>query len=254
MMDSDDKKVILIIENNIGLGAFVSEILWENFNIVKASDGDQGQILARKINPDLILCDVMSPLVNGYDLCRILKSDFATSKLPIILLSHEASVASEIEGLRAGADDFLVLPCDNQLFELRIKKLIRIKSTLTDQEMVLTSQVGLSSVTGGFLEKLTGLVHDNLSDPDFGVHQMAFQIGISVSVLYRKLRLLTGGTVNDFVKDIRMKRALQMLEVGTFHVSEVANAVGYEDSKYFSREFRKTYGRAPKEIKRNSLK
>lgn len=120
--------------------------------------------------------------------------------------------------------------------------------------MVLTGQAGLSSVTGGFLEKLTGLVQDNLSDPDFGVHQMAFQIGISVSVLYRKLRLLTGGTVNDFVKDIRMKRALQMLEVGTFHVNEVANAVGYEDSKYFSREFRKTYGKAPKEIKRNSLK
>ncbi|WP_229216979.1 response regulator transcription factor [Dyadobacter luteus] len=254
MMISDDKGVILIVENNIGLGAFVSEILWENFNIVKASDGNQGQLLARKINPDLILCDVTSPLINGYDLCRILKSDFNTSRLPIILLSNEASVASEIEGLRAGADDYLVLPCDNQLFELRIKKLMRIKSTLSDQEMVISSQPKLSEVTGGFLEKLTGIVQENLSDPDFGVHQMAFHIGISVSVLYRKLRLLTGGTVNDFVKDIRMKRALQLLEVGTYHVNEVANAVGYEDSKYFSREFRKTYGKVPKEIKRGSPK
>jgi len=106
---------------------------------------------------------------------------------------------------------------------------------------------------GGLLEKLKQLVIENISDPDFGVHEMAFQIGVSVSVLYRKLRSLTGITVNEFVKRIRMKRAMQLLKAGTYHVNEVATAVGYEDSKYFSREFRRTFGITPMEVKRRGI-
>jgi AraC-like DNA-binding protein len=113
----------------------------------------------------------------------------------------------------------------------------------------MSVQLELDGISGRFLSKLEQMVFENISDPNFGVKDIAFRIGISVSVLYRKLRSLKGITVNEFVKKIRMERAMKLLEAGIYPVNEVAASIGYEDSKYFSREFRKFFGKTPMEVK-----
>lgn len=250
-MKSEKQKVILIIEASVELREFGRDMLSSDFQVVHASNGVDGVNLARKINPEIILCDVEVPLLSGLAVCARLKSDLTTSHISIILLQASPSEFLETECLRAGADDYILRAFDSKILALKIENQISLRTALRAQSLLPTSYLQQTqSLDGGFLEKVHSLVSENISDPNFGVHQMAFQIGVSVSVLYRKIRVLTGNTVNDFVKMVRMKRALQLLEAGTYHVNEVANAVGYEDSKYFSREFRKTFGKTPTEIKR----
>lgn len=251
-MNYEFRRVVLIISRSVELLDFSKNILRKNFHVVETGNGEEGLALARKINPDLVLCDIVVPLLTGLEICGRLKSDFATSHMSVILMGAVEAGFHEIDGLLAGADDFIHTPFDSKVLELKIDNLIRLRAVLQAQYICnIPSMSGSDELLyGGFIEKLRKLVFDNISDPDFGVHKMAFLIGISVSVLYRKLRSLTGITVNEFVKTIRMKRAMQLLEAGTYHVNEVANAVGYEDSKYFSKEFRKTFGKTPTEIKR----
>ena len=244
--------IVLVIEGGTDIRNFCKDVLMKNFHVVQADNGADGLVIARKIVPDLILCDMSVPPLGGLEVCEILKSDNTTSHIFFILLDKEGSRLREIAGLRAGANDYLSRPFDSNILELKIDNLIHLGKALRGQHpQELSRQLKQNEPEGPFLDKIRQLVHDNISDPDFGVHQMAFQAGVSVSVLYRKLRSLTGITVHDFVKTIRMKKAMQLLETGMNQVNEVATAVGYEDSKYFSKEFRKTFGKTPTEIKRN---
>ncbi|GAA4432300.1 hypothetical protein GCM10023091_04160 [Ravibacter arvi] len=247
-MKSEYKRVILIISDQKDLHDFGREVLGRSFHLVDGTGGEQGFARIRQLNPDLIICDLLSPGPDGLSICTKLKSDPTTGHISIILLGPPAL---EIDGFRAGADDYILAPFDSKVLALKIKNLFRMREALYGQYLLdMFVQAGTDEPGGAFLEKLRQLVHDNISSPDFGVHEMAFQIGLSVSVLYRKLRVLTGGTVNKFVKAIRMRRAMQLLETGVYSVNEVATAVGFEDSKYFSREFRKLFGKTPMEVKR----
>ena len=243
--------IVLLIEGGTDIRNFCKDVLMKNFHVVQADNGVDGIAIARKISPHLILCDMSVPGLGGLEVCEILKSDSATSHIFFILLDTEGSGPREVAGLRAGANDYISRPFDSNILELKIDNLIHLGKALRGQyPQELPRQLKQSEPEGPFLDKIRQLVHDNISDPDFGVHQMAFQAGVSVSVLYRKLRSLTGITVHDFVKTIRMKKAMELLETGLNQVNEVATAVGYEDSKYFSKEFRKTFGKTPIEIKR----
>lgn len=254
--DSTLKNTLLLIEDNDELRAFTREVFRESFQVLDAANGQDGLDLARKSIPDLILCDVMMPGLNGLEVCSRLKSDVLTSHIPIILLTARSTVPQVIEGLKTGADDYVVKPFDLSVLELKINNLIQVRESLKQQYsrsvLLEPDAIVLDDLEGEFIAKLKELVIQNLSDPAFGVNEMAFQVGISVSVLYRKLRALTGMTINDFMKTLRMKRALQLLESGVYHVNEVATIVGFEDSKYFSREFRRVYGKTPNEIRRQS--
>lgn len=248
-MNTDGRRIVLIIGENDELRSFARSTLLKNFDIAEVISATQGLEIARKIQPDLVLCDVSVFFNEGLEVCRLLKIDVATSHIFIILLT--SVVSHEIEGLRAGADDCIARGFDDYVLELKIDNLMRMRETLRSQFVQLVSlNQKPSELDGGFIERLREVVSNNISDSNFGVHEMAFQIGISVSVLYRRLRLLMGVTVNDFVKTIRMERAVQLLEIGIYQVNEVAQAVGYEDTKYFSREFRKAHGRTPTEVKR----
>ena len=244
--------IVLLKEAGAAIRTFWKDVRMKNFHVVQVDNGAEGVKVARKIGPDLILCDMSAPPLGGLEVCEILKSDNATSHIFFILLDSEGSKLREVAGLRAGANDYITKPFDSNILELKIGNLIRLGKALKEQYPQSPSQrLKQQEPEGPFLDKIRQLVHDNIADPDFGVHQMAFQAGVSVSVLYRKLRSLTGITVHEFVKTIRMKKAMQLLETGMNQVNEVATAVGYEDSKYFSKEFRKTFGKTPTEIKRN---
>ncbi|PSL33795.1 response regulator transcription factor [Dyadobacter jiangsuensis] len=249
-MNSEDRRLVLIVDNSVNLYGLGREILKNNFRVIESNGGEEGLALARQIKPDLVICDISTSSSDGLFICENLKSDSATSHAPVILLGP---MAQQIDGLRAGADDYISPPFDSHVLGLKIENLIRLGDAMRGkvvQEM--SAQSEWNGLSDRFLEKLEQLVLENIADPDFGVHEMAFQIGISVSVLYRKLRLHTGATVNEFVKTIRMKRAMKLLETGIYPVNEVAAAIGYEDSKYFSKEFRKSFGKTPTEVKRRA--
>ncbi|HEV7381750.1 MAG TPA: helix-turn-helix domain-containing protein [Dyadobacter sp.] len=247
-MNSNHEAVILVSANDAVLQRLGRDVLKKNHQVIEIHNGEEALTLARKIRPEVLLCDIEFPMFGGIDICEKLKADTATNHMSVIL---HGPPANQMEGLLAGADDYIVSPLDDGILGLRIENLIRMRKALRSQ---ISLDPGFQSVVpvmdGAFLERLRELVIENISNPEFGVHDIAFQAGISVSVLYRKLRLATGITVNDFVKSLRMQRAMQLLQTRVYPVNEVAAAVGFEDSKYFSKEFRKTYGIRPTEIRR----
>lgn len=256
--DSGERKKcsLLLIEDNDELRAFAKECFRDRYDVLEADNGAEGFSKARECMPDIVICDVMLPGISGLEVCRRLKSDLQTSHIPVIMLSARGNASQVTEGLEAGADDYLIKPFDLRVLELKISNLIEAKKVLRhhySQSLLLEPDgAGIRDPNAEFLEKLKELVLEHLSDTDFGVEQMAYETGLSISVLYRKLRSLTGMTVNEFTKTIRMKRAVQLLESGSFNVSEVALMVGFESSRYFGREFRKIYGIPPSEIRKKS--
>jgi len=199
------------------------------------------------------------PEMNGLEVCRNMKNSISTAHIPIVLLTARTQNQQIIEGLAAGADDYLIKPFDPRIISLKVSNLIRLRDDMKER---YSRGVTAEAETGNdiardaneaFISKLRGLLIENISDPNFGVNELAVQIGMSTSVLYRKMRSLTGMTINEFVKTIRFHEAKKLLESGVYQVGEVALLIGFEDVKYFSREFTKVFGKKPKEIKRQNV-
>lgn len=253
---SGQRNSILIIEDNDQLRFFIRELFAGEYETLEAENGLRGLTLANEHIPDIILSDVMMPEMNGIELCKRLKSNDTTSHIPVVLLTARTQNEQIIEGLSTGADDYLAKPFDPRILELKIQNLIRVRDdmktryrqTVVEEEDTETSIA--RDLNEAFISKLRALVIENISDASFGVDQLALQVGMSLSVLYRKMRLLTGMTINEFVKTIRLNKAKKLLEIGVYQVNEVATMVGFEDSKYFSKEFRKAFGKTPVEVKR----
>ncbi len=251
-----EKKTLLLIEDNDELRAFTRESFQDQYLVLEAANGSDALAIARERVPDIIICDVMIPAPNGLEVTQKLKSDFITSHIPVILLTARSASQHIIEGLQTGAEDYLVKPFDLSILQLKVHNLIQGRELLKRQYSRSISldpdDIVPNDLDGEFIQKLKDLVIEKISDREFGVNDMAFQIGVSVSVLYRKVRAITGMTVNDFMKTIRMKRAKQLLESGTLHVNEVAVIVGFEDRKYFSKEYKRVYGKTPNEVRKQS--
>ncbi|SDL20006.1 His Kinase A (phospho-acceptor) domain-containing protein [Siphonobacter aquaeclarae] len=250
----EGEHTILLIEDNADLRAFEREALRQRFTILEAGNGAEGLALAKVHVPDLIICDIMLPGMDGLSVCRTLKAELETNHIPVILLSARGAAAQVREGLEAGADDYLVKPFDLLALELKIDNLIHVREMLKlrySRSLLLEpDEIVVDDKDGRFIEQLKELVMKHLPEPDFGVNEMALEVGTSVSVLYRKLRALTGMTVNDFMKNLRMKRAMQLLESGAYHINEVSLMVGYESTRHFSREFKKAFGKTPNEVRK----
>ncbi len=253
---SKQRNTILLIEDNDQLRIFIRELFEGKFNILEAANGLRGMELAKEHIPDIILSDIMMPGMNGLEVCNGLKNNTATGHIPVLLLTARAQNEQIIEGLTSGADDYLIKPFDPRILQLKISNLIRVRDELKKryrQSMLADQETGdniAEDINQAFIAKLRVLVIENMSNSGFGVDELAVQAGMSMSVLYRKMRSLTGMTVNEFLKTIRLNEAKKLLESGVYHVSEVATIIGFEDAKYFSKEFRKVFGKTPNDIKK----
>lgn len=244
-----EKDVILVVEDNPDVRKYIREPLEPHFTVVEAGDGKEGIAKAREIIPDLIVSDIMMPEADGYELCRELKKDIATSHIPIILLTAKASEESIIQGLETGADDYVTKPFNSRILFSRIKNLIELRRQMQlkiqRQKMLLPSEITVSSMDEKFLKELQGIVEKNMSDEEFDVDKLCGKLYMGRSTLFRKVKALTGETPNQFIMSYRLERGAQLLRENFGNVTEVAFAVGFSSSTYFATCFKEKFGQAP---------
>ena len=201
----------------------------------------------------MVISDVMMPVMDGLELCNRIKSDIATSHIPVILLTAKAADEHVLTGLREGADEYITKPFNLEILMLRIARLLENKEKSIQKFKtveVKPSEITVSTLDEQIIERAIAIVESNIDKSDFSVEQLGEQLGLSRSHLYRKLMAITGMTPLEFIHSIRVKRGKQLLEQGQLPVSEVAFMVGLSP-KQFSKYFKDTFGVLPSEFKRN---
>ncbi|MCL4704711.1 response regulator [bacterium] len=242
---------VLIVEDNDDMRRYLRNSLNPDFEIVEAENGEAGYQVACKKTPDLIVSDVMMPIMDGFALCEKLKTDQRTSHIPVILLTARAGQEDKLEGLEIGADDYLTKPFDARELQIRVKNLIaqrqRLRERFSREMSVQPKDITVTSIDEKFLQQALDIVEENISDSDFQIEQFCRAIGMSRSTLNRKLRALTGLSTNVFIRTLRLKRAAQLLEKKSATIVEIAYEVGFNNPSYFAECFRQQFGKPPSE-------
>jgi len=245
------KNIILIIEDNADVREYIRGALEPHYAVEEARDGEDGLRQAGEMVPDLIICDIMMPGLDGYDVCRRLKKDVNTSHIPVILLTAKAGEENIIEGLETGADDYITKPFNTKILLARIKNLIDIRGQLQEnfQRQITLQPVrtAVSVVDKEFLKDLQAAIEENIADPDFNVEQLGRKLYVSRVSLYRKILALTGETPTDFIRSLRLKKGAELLKSNFGSVLEIALEVGFSSAGYFTRCFKKKYHQLPTE-------
>ncbi len=243
---------ILILDDDLELLTFMNEQLSKTFKVITSSHGKEGLKLANIYIPDVIICDVMMPETDGIEICNQLKNNLTTSHIPVILLSAKAEVENFIEGLEQGADDYIAKPFNLSVLTAKIRSLIenreRLKKKFQEQIFPDAKEITNNKADEKFIEKALYIVREHLNDADFTVEDFAKEMCVSRSLLHKKLTAITGQSANEFILSLRMKKALALLQTNDLSISEIAYQVGFNDPKYFSKCFKKYYGRSPSEV------
>ena len=245
------RKKILIVEDHDDVREFIRNCLEANYDVLEAEHGEKGWEIATTELPDLIVTDVSMPEMDGNQFCRNLKNDERTSHIPVIMLTAKVAEEEQIEGLESGADLYLTKPFSVLVLQNYIGNLLKAKELLRQlysQKIYLEpSNVEVGTVDKQFMERLMSIVEEHLGDADFGVSQLSRELGMSKAVLYKKFDALVHIPIGEFIKNLRLKKAAIMLANDKLNINQVAWAVGYNDSKYFSKEFKRFFGRTPSE-------
>ena len=245
-----DKPEVLIIDDNIDIRTYLRSVLSEKYNVSEAADGKAGLELARKIVPDIVLSDIMMPVMDGLAFCQQLKTDKAISHIPVILLTARSLDEQRAEGYEHGADAYLSKPFSLRLLFSRIDNLIQSRKKLSklfsnsDENDAFEKLSNETDKT--FAAQLRKIIQDNLSDNEFNVERIGDEIGLSRVQLYRKVKALTGYSPVEMLRKARLTRARHLLRTTEKTVSEVAYAVGFSTPSYFSKCYKDEFGESPK--------
>ena len=244
-----DKPEVLIIDDNIDIRTYLRSVLSEKYNVSEASDGKVGLELARKIVPDIVLSDIMMPVMDGLEFCQQLKTDKAISHIPVILLTARSLDEQRAEGYEHGADAYISKPFSLRLLLSRIDNLIESRKKLnqTWSKGVEDDEIGNLSneIDKSFLKQLRKIIQENLSNSDLSVEQIGDEIGLSRVQLYRKVKALTGYSPVEMLRKARLMRARHLLQATDKSVSEVAYAVGFSTPSYFSKCYKEEFDLQP---------
>ena len=246
---SEDKLTVLIVEDHKVLRSFMKNLLKKEYNVIVAENGEIGLKKALKFIPDLIISDVIMPEMVGTELCAKIKENIKTSHIPVILLTSRSSLIYKIEGLESGADDYISKPFDLTEFKLRIKNLLaskqRLKAKFSSSDSFTPSEIAVSSLDEQLLKKAFKVVEDNISNEQFDIPFFCAELGVSRTMLFTKIKAWSNFTPNEFIHEIRMKRAAQLLEQNKINISQISYKVGFNNPKYFSKCFQKKFGETP---------
>ena len=246
---SDSAPLVLVIEDTADMRRYVRTVLAEGARVIEAPDGERGIEVCLEHMPELVVCDLMMPGIDGFEVCRRLKSDSRTSHIPFVMLTARAGEESRVEGLETGADDYVAKPFSAAELRARVRNLVRSRRELQErfrrEVSLMPKDVVITPVDANFVEHLMEIVNDNIDNPDFSVEAFADAVGMSRMHLHRKIRALTGQSAGEFVRTVRLRLAARMLAAGDHSVTEVAYAVGFRTPAYFSKCFRDEFGVTP---------
>jgi DNA-binding response OmpR family regulator len=242
---------ILIVEDNPEIRYYLKQSLHPNYETVEAADGKIGCELALQHIPDLIITDVMMPEMNGIELCKIMKNEVLTQHIPIIILSAKSSIEDTLEGLETGADDYVPKPFNEQILLAKIKTLLMNRQKLIEKYReaqfveIQSDENIVLSFDDPFVNRVVGYIKENLSDEALTNEKIESHFNTNKMQLYRKLKAVTGWSVNSLIREIRIKEAKQLLINSELNISEISYQLGFSDPLYFSKYFKKEVGVAP---------
>ena len=250
----EDAYTILVVEDNVELLMLMKQLLSRKYKVETARHGREAVELIEKTELDLIISDVMMPVMDGYELVKYVKNSVGYRHLPIIMLTAKTQETDKMDALTVGADEYMTKPFKMKELLLRIDNMIANRQRITREfkqqsiEEVKVKNVTMPSPDNEFLEKAMTCVHTHLDDSDYDRDSFASDMGMSASSLYNKLRAVTGMNATSFIRDIRMKEACRLAKsTPGIRVSDLAYSVGYKDPKYFSTIFKKEFGMQPSE-------
>lgn len=243
------KKTVLIVEDNEDLRFYLKENLRKEYHVEEATNGKEGWEKAKLINPDLIVSDIMMPLMNGIELSKKIKSETITAHIPIILLSAMGSQEKQLEGLNVGVNDYITKPFTFEILASKIRNLVAqqklLQKRFQTQIEVNPSEITITPVDEKFLKQALEVVEKHIDEPEFSVEDFSREMFMNRVTLYRKILSITGKTPLEFIRSIRLKRAAQLLEKSGMSIAEIAYEVGFNNPKVFSKSFKEEFNVSP---------
>lgn len=244
-----DRPLVLIIDDNNGMRAYLRSILKDRYNVSEAADGRQGLEKARREVPKLIVCDVMMPVMDGLEFTRQLKEDIATSHIPVVLLTARSLPEQREKGYETGADSYLTKPFSGQVLLSRIDNLLRsrtlLRSLFSGDKAEAAEEERLCSQDKTFVTRLREIIQQHLADSDFSVERLGEEIGLSRVQVYRKVKVLTGKTPVELLRKARLMKARTMVTTTDRSIAEIAYATGFTSPSYFNKCFKDEFGVSP---------
>ncbi|WOD42869.1 hybrid sensor histidine kinase/response regulator transcription factor [Hwangdonia lutea] len=244
---------ILIVEDNVEVRTFIKSIFLKSYNVLDAENGVKAIEIAKSYDIDLIISDVMMPVMNGMELCDKIKSNIKTSHIPVILLTAKTSQENQKSGFQLGADAYITKPFDAHILEVRVVNLLKSRKNLINKfkkDIILQpKELTVTSADEKFLKKAIRIVESNISNPEFSIASFIDEMGTSRSVLYRKLKALTDQSISEFIKTIKLKRAGQLISKSDMNISEIAYDLGFNDLKHFRKSFKKQFNVLPSQYR-----
>lgn len=262
---SSVKSLMLLVEDNAELRLFLRSIFASDYRVVEAANGVEGFDKALNLVPDIIISDVMMPEKDGLEMMKELRSEMTTSHIPMILLTAKTAIESKLEGLEYGADDYITKPFSATYLKARVKNILlrrqKLQELYREQLMNAGSMMSVEEVheeekvpdmspnDRKFMDKLMELMEKNMDNGDLIVDDLVQHMAVSRSVFFKKLKTLTGLAPVEFIKEVRINRAVQLIETGEFSMTQIAYMVGINDPRYFSKCFKQKMGMTPTEYK-----
>ncbi|HSD07675.1 hybrid sensor histidine kinase/response regulator transcription factor [Flavobacterium sp.] len=241
---------ILIVEDNSDLRSYLKEELKKEYKVIVAENGEKGYELAVQKLPDLILTDVIMPVMDGLEMCKKIKGNIKTSHIPLLMLSAKALVKDRLEGIDSGADLYLSKPFNMEILKSSLAQLINSRQIIFNKfydGITKKAQQKTTTIDNDFMQKTLNYIHENISEPELSVESLASIVFLSRSQLYRKIKTLTGVSVNEFIRNVRLEKAKQLIEEGNDNINEISYKVGFSSSSYFTKCFKSKFGHLPTE-------
>jgi signal transduction histidine kinase/DNA-binding response OmpR family regulator len=249
----ENSPILLIVEDNPDLRAYIRDIFKDSYQIIEAYDGQQGLEMALEHIPDAVVCDLMMPRLNGFGFCQALKTDLRTNHIPVVMLTAKATLEDRLEGLDKGADDYLAKPFHTDELQLRVRNLIQQRQIMQQKYSsrpgaaieAEPESVQLPSMDELFIQKFHKVLQAQLSNSGFSVDEFSLEMSLTSVQLRRKIKALTNQTVTEYIRNYRLEKAEELLRNKAGTVSEIAYQVGFESLSYFSRMFLERFGKTP---------
>ncbi|HET9569870.1 MAG TPA: two-component regulator propeller domain-containing protein [Bacteroidales bacterium] len=262
-VNREDMHMVLIVEDNPELRPFLRTVLGRKYRVAEAADGEAAWEMTQSLLPDFIITDLMMPKMSGNEFVRLVKNDDRTCHIPVVVLTAMTNMESKLECLNMGADDYITKPFSATFLEARVSNLLeqrrKLQSVYRDRFLLPNADAGNMEIEvpmpqahsrdDEFMQRLMAVMEKNISNGAFSVEQLCSMAGYGRTVFFNKLKSLTGLSPNEYIREVRIKRASQLLEVGEYTVSQITYMVGMNDSRYFSKCFKQRYGMTPTEYR-----